>query len=259
MYKARSKSRTNEWGTPDELFQNLNWEFDFTLDACASKANHKVKTYFTKQDNALEKTWSGRVWINPPFERARLDVWVNKIIHEVQSENVELVVALIPNYNQLTNFLCEANASEKRIVRYHLHFHDTRNGVDVGPCKQAAAFDVNVFVFRKTKTPYLTILIDEKGNPLSLEDAQSGVRRETEMKRGTKRRLEDEKITGSDTEDSGEEYDVECLLEKRNRLGKIEYLVRWKDYDEETWIEKKDIGIPLIRNYEQRKRRFIID
>ena len=30
------------WETPDDLFQKLNKEFNFTLDVCANKENHKL-------------------------------------------------------------------------------------------------------------------------------------------------------------------------------------------------------------------------
>lgn len=37
------------WETPQSLFDELNAEFNFTLDAAASDANHKCERYFTKK------------------------------------------------------------------------------------------------------------------------------------------------------------------------------------------------------------------
>ena len=37
------------WETPQSLFDELNAEFNFTLDAAASDTNHKCKRYFTKK------------------------------------------------------------------------------------------------------------------------------------------------------------------------------------------------------------------
>lgn len=37
------------WETPQSLFDELNAEFNFTLDAAANDANHKCERYFTKK------------------------------------------------------------------------------------------------------------------------------------------------------------------------------------------------------------------
>ena len=51
-------SNSEEWGTPQELFNRLNQEFNFTLDICASKENAKCHKYYTKED-ALKQEWGG--------------------------------------------------------------------------------------------------------------------------------------------------------------------------------------------------------
>lgn len=56
-------SNTDEWATPQELFNKLNNEFNFTLDPCSNEYNHKCDKYYTKEDNGLEKTWGGTEYI----------------------------------------------------------------------------------------------------------------------------------------------------------------------------------------------------
>ena len=34
-------SKTDDWATPQDFFDKLNEEFNFTLDPCASLENHK--------------------------------------------------------------------------------------------------------------------------------------------------------------------------------------------------------------------------
>jgi site-specific DNA-methyltransferase (adenine-specific) len=61
-------SQSNEWSTPTDFFEELNTEFNFTLDPCSTDENHKCNTYFTKKDNGLDKSWEGhRVYVNPPY------------------------------------------------------------------------------------------------------------------------------------------------------------------------------------------------
>ena len=52
-------SNTDDWATPQLFFDNLNKEFNFTLDPCSSDKNHKCDKYYTIEDNGLEKSWGG--------------------------------------------------------------------------------------------------------------------------------------------------------------------------------------------------------
>ena len=52
-------SKSDEWETPQALFDSLNKEFQFDLDPCSSHLNHKCDTYYTIEDNGLEKSWGG--------------------------------------------------------------------------------------------------------------------------------------------------------------------------------------------------------
>lgn len=59
MNKVHFMSVKNDWETPQELFDSLDSEFHFTLDAAASVSNHKLPRYFTEQDNGLLQDWGG--------------------------------------------------------------------------------------------------------------------------------------------------------------------------------------------------------
>lgn len=75
-------SKTGEWETPQELFNQLDKEFRFTLDVCATKENAKCKKYFTKASNGLAQSWQNEsVFMNPPYGR-EIGKWVKKISEE---------------------------------------------------------------------------------------------------------------------------------------------------------------------------------
>lgn len=42
-------SKEERWNTPDDLFKQLDSEFEFTLDPCADSENHKCDIYYTKE------------------------------------------------------------------------------------------------------------------------------------------------------------------------------------------------------------------
>ena len=90
---AMFSSAKSDWETPHKLFQMLNEEYRFTLDACASPHNAKVQEFFTQEQNSLKQRWTGRVWMNPPYGR-QIGKWVSKAY--VESQKCELVCCLLP-------------------------------------------------------------------------------------------------------------------------------------------------------------------
>lgn len=80
---AMFTSNTNEWATPQAFFDELNKEFTFTLDPCATPQNAKCARYFTKEIDGLAQSWRGEtVFCNPPYGRD-LAKWVAKAHAEV--------------------------------------------------------------------------------------------------------------------------------------------------------------------------------
>ncbi|WP_053040162.1 DNA N-6-adenine-methyltransferase [Staphylococcus haemolyticus] len=92
--KALFSSETNEWATPQALFDKLDKEFNFTLDPCSTHENHKCKKYFTIEDDGLKQDWSNDiVFMNPPYSR-EIKFWMEKAYSE--SLKGAIVVCLIP-------------------------------------------------------------------------------------------------------------------------------------------------------------------
>ena len=60
-----------DWTTPQAFFDDLDAEFHFTLDPCASAGNANCGKFFSIADNGLEQDWAGeRDFCNPPYGRA---------------------------------------------------------------------------------------------------------------------------------------------------------------------------------------------
>lgn len=86
-------SNTNEWGTPQKLFEILNEEFHFTLDPCSTDVNHKTNKYYTQKEDGLLQDWSGEcVFMNPPYGYQTAK-WIEKAFKE--SLKGTMVVCLI--------------------------------------------------------------------------------------------------------------------------------------------------------------------
>ena len=97
-YKAIMTSDKQDWETPQELFDNLNNEFDFELDAFASDKNAKCKHFFTEKDDALQQDWTEykSIFINPPYTSKVQDEVLKKINDTISSNWRGVIVLLIP-------------------------------------------------------------------------------------------------------------------------------------------------------------------
>lgn len=128
-----------EWSTPQDFYDNLNSEFHFTLDPCATDENHKCEKYYTKEVNGLLQDWSGEtVFCNPPYGRKVTVEWVKKCFDE--SNHCKNIVMLIPARTDTKWFhqYIYHKAKEIRFVKGRLKF---------GGCKDAAPFPSMVVVF----------------------------------------------------------------------------------------------------------------
>lgn len=70
-------SESDEWETPQELFDLLDDEFGFELDVCATADNAKCERFFSPEHDGLLQRWRGVCWMNPPYGR-QISEWVRK-------------------------------------------------------------------------------------------------------------------------------------------------------------------------------------
>ena len=114
------KIRPGDWRTPPEVWNPLQAEFQFDLDAAADQGNTLVSKYL---DDALSCVdWPGkRIFCNPPYGNA-LASFVRKCAAE--AEKGKLVVALIPMRTR-ASWWHEAvlgKAAEVRCIRKRVQF-----------------------------------------------------------------------------------------------------------------------------------------
>lgn len=155
--------RTNEWSTPQDLFDTLNAEFNFSLDVCATEDNAKAQRFINPEMDGLSSDWhipdlyhlSGNVWMNPPYDRS-IGKWVEKAYNESKKNDVT-VVCLLPVKTDTRwwhDFVMQSD--EVRFIKGRLRF---------GNSKKDAPFPCCVVVFRggyKVSPKFTSI--DKKGN-----------------------------------------------------------------------------------------------
>jgi phage N-6-adenine-methyltransferase len=128
-------SATDLWSTPQDLFDQLDEEFGFTLDVCAIPDNAKCTDYFTAEQDGLAQEWRGVCWMNPPYGDA-IARWVEKAYQSGKSGAT--VVCLVPARVDTGWWWNFCRYGEIRFLRGRLKF----GGADTG-----APFPSAVVVF----------------------------------------------------------------------------------------------------------------
>ena len=121
-------SASEEWGTPQELFDELNSAYNFTLDPSASDYNHKCEKYFTKDDDGLSKSWRGEtVFCNPPYGR-HIGDWVKKAYDEsLKGTKIVMLIPARTDTRWFHDYIYRKNNVRVEFIRGRLKFVDCLN------------------------------------------------------------------------------------------------------------------------------------
>lgn len=143
-------SNSELWGTPQELFNALDKEFNFTLDVCATPELSKCKRYFDPETDGLKQNWDNeRCFLNPPYGK-KISEWVKK----ASLARGGVVVALLPARTDTRWFksYVEPYASEIRFIAGRLKFTNPN-----GKAK-AAPFPSMIAIYGTPRTPRYNIM-----------------------------------------------------------------------------------------------------
>ena len=140
--KVHFSSETNEWATPQALFNALDREFNFTLDPCSDGINAKCQKYFTIEDDGLAQDWfNDTVFMNPPYGR-EIPKWIQKAYEE--SRKGASVVCLLPSRTDTRDWHeYIMKADEVRFIKGRIKF---------GGSSQSAPFPSCIVVFKPNGT-----------------------------------------------------------------------------------------------------------
>jgi len=144
LNKALLVSGRDDWETPQDLFDELNREFGFTLDVCATAENAKCAKYYTPTEDGLAQDWTGDVvFCNPPYG-CKQDQWIRKCGEHGNGGGV--AVMLLPARTDTARFHdLILRKAEIRFIRGRLTFAGARN---------PAPFPSMIVIFRSKNKNY---------------------------------------------------------------------------------------------------------
>jgi phage N-6-adenine-methyltransferase len=92
-------SGDNEWYTPKKFIEAARIVLGtIDLDPASSEIANKTvqaETFYTAEDNGIDKEWFGNVWLNPPYAAPLISEFVSQL--EAQRHNVESFIVLVNN------------------------------------------------------------------------------------------------------------------------------------------------------------------
>jgi hypothetical protein len=114
-YTKAEYTGENEWFTPEPWIARARVALgEIDLDPAShviAQQTVQAKRFFTIVDDGLTRPWFGRVWLNPPYNRALLAPFIDKLVTEYASGRVEQAILLTHNYTDTEWFHTAANAA----------------------------------------------------------------------------------------------------------------------------------------------------
>jgi phage N-6-adenine-methyltransferase len=137
-----SQSLNGEFSTPQWLFDQLDSEFHFTVDVCASSQNAKCVRYFDSKIDGLKQSWAGETcWCNPPYGRG-VGVWLKKAFEESRQPKTTVVTLVFGRTDTAWFHDYVLPYAEVRFLKGRLTFEG---------CAHSAPFGSMIAIFPKSR------------------------------------------------------------------------------------------------------------
>ena len=96
LQETSGSNKTDCWYTPPSIVELVIQVLgEINLDPCADDGRHiRATKHYTFDDNGLEQSWCGKVYMNPPYSHP--GAWMKKLQLEFETGNVDEAIALVP-------------------------------------------------------------------------------------------------------------------------------------------------------------------
>lgn len=132
MSHESSRSKSVVWLTPPHIVEALGGWDSFDLDPCAAPEPRPWPTArrmnAQRDGNGLLMEWSGRVWLNPPYDGDRISGWLRKMA----ANNRGTALLAVRTENEAWHEFVWGRSTGMLFLRGRLRFHRPDGSVSKG-------------------------------------------------------------------------------------------------------------------------------
>lgn len=117
MVAYMPKSKSDKWGTPSNLYDELNKEFNFNFDPCPID-------WEEGDPDGLALDWGTSTFVNPPYSKVAL--WIKKSYEEsLKGKHVVMLINAITDTIAFHKYIY--GKAELRFIKGRISFIDSNN------------------------------------------------------------------------------------------------------------------------------------
>ena len=110
--KNRNLENHDNWKTPKDLYDELNWKYDFDFDPCPLNSSF----------DGLSIEWGERNFINPPYSRALKEKFILKALEESKKGKLCLMLLPVSTSTKIFHEVIQPNALNIQFIRGRIKF-----------------------------------------------------------------------------------------------------------------------------------------
>lgn len=155
LQQAMVSSKSNEWATPQNLFDKLDREFNFLLDVAATSENTKCEKFYSLEDSGLDHEWEASNFMNPPYG-GHTGKWIKKAHEEsLQGKTIVCLIVSSTDRSYWHDYIFPY-AAQIRFIRGRLHFNNS---------KSSAPFASAIVIFSPNKYKQKIVFEQREAEP----------------------------------------------------------------------------------------------
>ena len=172
--------RISAWRAAD-----IHEYLDLDPASCAdAQQTVRARKYFTKADDALQRSWWGRVFLNPPFGRELIGPFVRKLLAEYSAGRVSEAILLVTSNTSAGWFQQAARVADAICFTDHniAFIHATHGAMGRAAVGQAFFYfgpDVEKFARRFADVGFLALGLINPFESACSESSRGAERRST--------------------------------------------------------------------------------
>lgn len=146
-------SGENEWYTPPQFIEAARGAMgSITLDPASSRLANKTvqaERFFSAADDGLTKTWSGNVWMNPPYAQPLIQRFADAVSDKYDAKEIKRACVLVNNATE-TGWFQRMLASSAAVcfIKGRVRFVDPQGNPSGAPLQGQAVLYLGDNAFR---------------------------------------------------------------------------------------------------------------